>query len=308
MAKDFHKISGQGVKDSQKSSGQVAKDPEKSSDRQTKHFQKSSVQGCKDAQKSFGQLEKISHKSLGKVATDPQKSSGQMAKDYHKSSGQVVKNPQNNSGQVAKDPQKTSGLLAKDSQKSCGQMDKAPQEAQLPTEHSCLKPPVHSKEALPRKTLGIKRPGQPLVIHEPKRVQKVESEPGPLKVTDQPSKVQPKVIETVKPKASDSKDPKPALHEPSEKTKDKGSQQANAEGFLDLKLLRDAQEYDALILSGHRPGDLHKEKVPLPPGEKKLSSPARKPGLKRKAGKSPEESPGKKKREDKGETPRKKKE
>ncbi|XP_056345659.1 AF4/FMR2 family member 1-like [Oenanthe melanoleuca] len=50
----------------------------------------------------------------------------------------------------------------------------------------------------------------------------------------------------------------------------------------------------------------HKEKVPSPPEEKFMTP--RKPELKRKEMKSPEESPRKKKREDKGDTPRKKKE
>ncbi|XP_023804212.1 AF4/FMR2 family member 1-like isoform X2 [Cyanistes caeruleus] len=46
--------------------------------------------------------------------------------------------------------------------------------------------------------------------------------------------------------------------------------------------------------SGHRPWDLHKEKVPLSPGEK-LLSPSRKPDLKRRAMRSSEESPGERK-------------
>lgn len=195
--------------------------------------------------------------------------------------------------------------MAKTSPKSCGQVAKPPLEGHVTTKESFLKRPVHTEGALPRNSVGIKRPGQPLLPGESKRVRKVESEPGPLEVTEQSCKDQPKVIETVKPKATkmterekrltDRKDPKPALHEPSEKPKDKGSHQANAKGFLDPRPLGDAQECDAPIPSGRRPGDLHKDKVPLPPGEKKLFSPARKPDLKRRAMESPEESPGKKK-------------
>lgn len=206
---------------------------------------------------------------------------------------------------MGKEFQKSFGQVAKTSPKSCGQVAKAPLEGHVTSKQSFLKRPVHTEGALPRKTVGIKRPDQPLVPDESKRVRKVESEPGPLEVTEQPCKDQPRVLETVKPKATkrterqkrptDRKDLKPAPHELSEKPKDKGSQQANAKGFLEPRPLGAGQECDALIPSGHRPGDLHKEKVPLPPGEKKLFSPARKLDWKRKAMKSPEEPPGKKK-------------
>ncbi|XP_066041117.1 uncharacterized protein [Chamaea fasciata] len=206
-----------------------------------------------------------------------------------------------------KEPDKNCGQMASHSRKSYGQVAKDPWEAHLPTKHSWLKPLVLPKEAVPRNTVGIKRPGEPLEHNEPKRVRKVESEPGPLQVTAQFCKDQLKV-KAGKPKATESKGLKLAPHEPSGTRKDKGSHQANAKGFVDPKLLGHAQQRDTLIPSGHRPGDPHKEKVPLPPGEKKWFLPARKADLKRKAVRSPEESPGKKKREDKGDTPRKKKE
>ncbi|KAM7020834.1 uncharacterized protein M8220_017294 isoform 1-T4 [Acridotheres tristis] len=282
-AKDFHKSSGQAVKDSQKSWSQVAKHFPKSSGKVAKEFHTCSVQGAKASEKSFGQEHETSHKSCGPVAKDPQKSSGQ----------------------VAKDGPKSSGSLGKDSQKSSGQVDQAPQRAHLQTKQSCLHPAGLTKEPLPKESVGTKRPGEPLEHNKPKRVRKEESEPGPGEVTDQPCKDQLEVKE--KPK-TDSEDPKLALHKPSEEREHKGCPQANTKGVLEPELLGDAQEGDALIPNGHRTGDLHKEKVPSPPGEKKLFLPARKPDLKRKEMRNPEESPRKKKREDKGDTPRKKKE
>ncbi|XP_068044207.1 AF4/FMR2 family member 1-like [Anomalospiza imberbis] len=222
------------------------------------------------------------------------KSCGQVAMDFHKTFSQV-----------AEDTHKTSGQMTEHFHKTSGQVTKAPQESHGMSTPSSLKPLGHTKEALPRKIVGIKRPSEPLEHDKSKKVLKLESEPGPLEVTDQSCKDQPKVKKTVKPKATDKKGLKPALHKASEKRK--GSHQVNTKGFLEPSLLRHAQEYDAFMPSGHRPGDLHKGKVPLPPGEKKLFSPAREADVKRKAMRSPEESP-KKKREDKGDTPRKKKE
>ncbi|NXC01482.1 AFF1 protein, partial [Orthonyx spaldingii] len=239
------------------------------------------------------------------------------------------------------------------------QVARTPQEAPLPTKRSCQKPPAHAEEPSPRQTVGIKRPSKPLVNEGPKRGLKVESDPGPLEVTAQSSKDKPRVKKTVKKKSTDKKDLKPGLQGPSEKKKDKGSHRANAKPFLDSKLMGDAQARDALSplpqsqgttpirTSSHRPQDLHKEKLPLPLGEKLLSpvrdpptpeclvvkinlchlekvpQPPRKDGhqrkaetkdlpgarkqdLKRKAMDTPEESLGKKKREEKEETDRKK--
>ncbi|NXB95311.1 AFF1 protein, partial [Vidua chalybeata] len=168
------------------------------------------------------------------------------------------------------------------------QVARAPQEAPLPTKGSCQKPPAHAEEPSARQTVGIKRPGKPLVHEGPKRVPKVESEPGPLEVTDQSFRDKPKVKKTVKTKSGDKKDLKPGLQEPSEKKKDKGSHQANTKPFLEPRLMGDAQAHDALSplpqgqgtapirTSSHRPQDLHKEKLPLPLREK-LLSPVRDP-------------------------------
>ncbi|XP_053796106.1 AF4/FMR2 family member 1 isoform X3 [Vidua chalybeata] len=168
------------------------------------------------------------------------------------------------------------------------QVARAPQEAPLPTKGSCQKPPAHAEEPSARQTVGIKRPGKPLVHEGPKRVPKVESEPGPLEVTDQSFRDKPKVKKTVKTKSGDKKDLKPGLQEPSEKKKDKGSHQANTKPFLEPRLMGDAQARDALSplpqgqgtapirTSSHRPQDLHKEKLPLPLREK-LLSPVRDP-------------------------------
>ncbi|NXB27796.1 AFF1 protein, partial [Eulacestoma nigropectus] len=168
------------------------------------------------------------------------------------------------------------------------QVARAPQEAPLPTKRSCQKPPAHAEEPSPRQTVGIKRPSKPLVHEGPKRGLKVESEPGPLEATDQSCRDKPKVKKTVKKKSTDRKDLKPGLQELSEKKKDKGSRQANAKPFLDPRLMGDAQARGAfsplppgpgttpIRTSSHRPQDLHKEKLPLPLGEK-LLSPVRDP-------------------------------
>ncbi|NWS26957.1 AFF1 protein, partial [Polioptila caerulea] len=168
------------------------------------------------------------------------------------------------------------------------QVARAPQEAPLPTKRSCQKPPAHAEEPSPRQTVGIKGPSKALVHEGPKRGLKVESEPGPLEVTDQSFRDKPKVKKTVKTKSSDRKDLKPGLQEPSVKKKDKGSHQANAKPFLDSGLMGGAQAHDALSplpqgqgttpirTSSHKPQDLHKEKLPLPLGEK-LLSPVRDP-------------------------------
>ncbi|NWW80750.1 AFF1 protein, partial [Climacteris rufus] len=235
----------------------------------------------------------------------------------------------------------------------------APQEAPLPTKHSCQKPPENAEEPSPRQTVGIKKPSKPLVHEGPKRGLKVESDPVPLEFREQSSRDKPKGKKTVKPKSTGRKDLKPALHEPSEKKKNKGSHQANAKPVLDPRLMGGDQARDALSplplgqgttpirTSSNRPQDLHKEKLPVPLREKLLSPvrdpptrkslmvkinlchlekvpqppqkdghqrkaetkdlpSARKQGLKRKAKDTPEECPGKKKKEQKEETDRKK--
>ncbi|XP_032915750.1 AF4/FMR2 family member 1 isoform X2 [Catharus ustulatus] len=168
------------------------------------------------------------------------------------------------------------------------QVARAPQEAPLPTKRSCQKPPAHAGEPSARQTVGIKGPSKPLLHEGPKRGLKVESEPGPLEVTDQSFRDKPKVKKPAKTKSSDRKDLKPGLQEPSEKKKDKGSHQANAKPFLNSRLMGDAQARDALSplpqgqgttpirTSSHRPQDWPKEKLPLPLGEK-LLSPVRDP-------------------------------
>ncbi|NXC26613.1 AFF1 protein, partial [Campylorhamphus procurvoides] len=163
------------------------------------------------------------------------------------------------------------------------QMARAPQDAHLPTKRSCQKPPVCTEEPSTRQTVGNKGPSKPLVHEGSKRGLKVESDPGPLEVRDQSSKDKPKVKKIAKPKSTERKDLKSALQEPFEKRKHKSSHQANAKPFSDPKLMGDAQAHDAfspfpqgqsttpIRTSSHRPQDLHKEKLPLPLGEKLLS-------------------------------------
>ncbi|RMC13640.1 hypothetical protein DUI87_08717 [Hirundo rustica rustica] len=293
-AHDFSKSCGQETKNPHKNFGQGSKDFHKSSGQETKDFHKSSGKVVRDSQESSRQVAKYPEMSSGQVTQQFRKSPGHVAKEIHKINGKKGNNFHKSCGQVSKDSDK-SFCQVKDSQKSGGQMSKAPQDAHLQSKQSCLKPPVLTKEAVPRNTAGIKRPGEPLVHSESKRVWNVEINPGPWQVTDQSCKDQLKDKKTPMPKATASADLKLALHEPSEKTKDKGSHQANARGFLDPRLPGDAQRRDTLIPSGHRPGDVHQEKVPLPPEEEKLFLAAVKPDLKRKAMRSPEESPGKKK-------------
>ncbi|NXQ62452.1 AFF1 protein, partial [Anthoscopus minutus] len=166
------------------------------------------------------------------------------------------------------------------------QVARAPQEVPFPTKRSCQK--SLAKEPSPRQTVGIKRPSKTLVHEGPKRGLKVESEPGPSEVTDQSFRDKPKVKKTVKTKSNDRKDLKPGLQETSEKKKDKSSHQANTKPFLDSRFMGDAQAHDALSAlpqgqgktsirtNCRRPQDLHKEKLPLPLGEK-LLSPVRDP-------------------------------
>ncbi|KAL2304749.1 hypothetical protein Nmel_006703 [Mimus melanotis] len=302
-AKDLHESPGQVTKDSHESSGQITKDFHKNPGQVTEDLQKSSGQAVKDSLKSWNQFAERFRKSSGKVAKEfhtssvqsakvSEKSFGQGPETSHKSCGQVAKGPQKSWGQVAKNGHKSSGSLGKDSQKSSVQVDQAPLQAYLQTEQSCLEPPRLTKEPLPKECVGTKRHGEPLEHDKSKRVRKGESEPGPGEVTDQSCKDQLRVKE--KPKI-DTEDPKLALLELSEEREHKGSPQSNSKGFLGPELLGDAQEGDAFIPNGHSTGDLHKEKVPSPPGEKKLFLPARKPDLKRKEMTSPEEPPRKKK-------------
>ncbi|NXP70652.1 AFF1 protein, partial [Ramphastos sulfuratus] len=183
--------------------------------------------------------------------------------------------------------------------KGCSRATRAPRDAPLPTKRSCQESPGHAEEPSPRHTVGTKRPSKALVHEEPKGGLKVESDPGPFEVRDQPCRDKPKVKTKVKAKSRDRKDPKAALPEPPEKRKHKSSHQAGAKPFVDPKPMRDfsfgsAQEHLTLSplpqgqgttptrTSGHRPpavarGDCHKEKLPLPGQENKLGSPARDP-------------------------------
>ncbi|XP_037991586.1 AF4/FMR2 family member 1-like [Motacilla alba alba] len=327
VATDFHKAFAQVAKDTHKTSGQVTRAPQESHVMSTNNSLKPLVR-TKEAlpRKTVGikrpskPLVHDKYKKVLKLESElgPLEVRDQSSKDKLKIQEAENTKPAFRNGlklgeqepfekRKHKDPDKSCAHVPKAPDQSCGQVAKAPHKSDVMSKHSFLKPPVHTKEALPKNTLGIKRPSMSCVHNESKRVWKAESEPGLLQVTDQSCKDQPKVKQTMKPKATNKKDLKPALHKPSEKGKDKSSHQANAKGFLEPRLLRHAQECDALIPSGHRPGDMHKEKVTLPPGDK-LFLPAREADLKRKAVRSPEESPGKKKREDKGDTPRKKKE
>ncbi|XP_071411846.1 AF4/FMR2 family member 1 isoform X2 [Pithys albifrons albifrons] len=168
------------------------------------------------------------------------------------------------------------------------QMARASQDIHLPTKRNCQKPPVCTEEPSTRQTVGSKRPSKPLVHEGSRRGLKVESDSGPLEGRDQSSKDKPKVKKVAKPKSTERQDTKSALQEPFEKRKHKSSHQANTKPFLDPKLIGDAQGHDALSplpqgqsttpirTSSHRPQDLHKEKLPLPLGEK-LLSPVRDP-------------------------------
>ncbi|XP_050829701.1 AF4/FMR2 family member 1 isoform X1 [Serinus canaria] len=327
VAKDTHKISGQMTKHFHKTSGQVTKAPQESHVMSTHSSLKPVVHTKEPLPRKTVGIKRPSKplvhdksKNVLNLESEPGVLEVRDHSFKDKLKVQEAENPKpafRNGLKLGvqkhfekrkhKDPNMSCAHVPKAPDQSCVQVAKATHESDVTSKHSFLKPPVHTKEALPKNTLGIKKPSMSWVHDESKRVWKAEREPGLIQVTDQSCKDQPKVKKTIKPKATDKKDLKLALHKPSEKRKDKASHQVNAKGFLEPRLLRHAQEYDAFVPCGHRPGDLHKEKVPLPPGDKKLFLTSREADLKRKAMRSPEESPGKKKREDKGDTPRKKK-
>ncbi|XP_063014154.1 AF4/FMR2 family member 1-like [Melospiza melodia melodia] len=328
-AKDTHKISGQMTKHFHKTSGQVAKAPQKSHVMSTHSSLKPPVHTKEPSRvsKIVGvkrPREPLVHDKSRKVLKLDSKPGPSEVRDHSSKDKLKVQEAENpkpafRSGLTLgvqkhfekrkhQDPDKSCARVPKAPDQSWSQVAKTPHESDVRSKHGFLKPPVRTKEALLRNTLDIKRPSMSWVHNQSKRVWKTEREPGLLQATDQSCKDQPKVKKTMKPKATNKEDLKLTLQKLSEKRKDKGSHQANAKGFLEPRLQRHAQECDALIPSGHRPKDLHKGKVPRPPGDKRLFSPAREAGLKRKAMMSPEEFPGKKKREDKGDTPRKKKE
>ncbi|XP_077033036.1 uncharacterized protein LOC129121064 [Agelaius phoeniceus] len=337
VATDFYKTFAQVAKDTHKISGQMTKHFHKTSGQVTKALQESHVTSTQSSLKPLGHTKEalwaskvvgIKRPSKPLVDEKPRKvlklerEPGPLEVRHHSSKDKLKVQERENTKPTFrndlkrgvqkhfekrnhKDPDKSCAQVPKAPDRSCSQVAKAPRESDVTSKRSFLKPPVHTKEALLKNTLGIKRPSMSWVHDESKRVWKAGREPGLLQGTDQSRKDQPNVKETMKPKATNKKDLKPTLQKPSEK---KVSHQANAKGFLEPRLLRHAQECDAPMPSGHRPKDLCMEKVPLPPGDKKLFLPAREADLKRKAMRSPEESPRKKKREDKGDTPRKKKE
>ncbi|KFW09355.1 AF4/FMR2 family member 1, partial [Eurypyga helias] len=177
--------------------------------------------------------------------------------------------------------------------KSSGQAAGASQDAHLPTERSSQKSPVHTEEPSPRQTVGIKRPTKAPVHRGPKGGLKVENDPAPVEVRGQSSSDRPKTKTKGKPEFSDREDLKLPLQEPPKKKKHKSSHQADAKPFLDPRLTTDillgnGQEHPSLSplpqdqgttptrTSGQRPDvvareDFHKEKLPLPTREKKLS-------------------------------------
>ncbi|NXJ83609.1 AFF1 protein, partial [Trogon melanurus] len=180
--------------------------------------------------------------------------------------------------------------------KSSSPAARAPQDAHLPTKRHSQKSPVRAQEPSPRQTVGSKRPGKVSVHEGPRRSLELESsDPGPFKVRDRSSRDKPKVKTKGKPKSSVREGPKPALQEPSEKKKHKGSHQSSAKPVSDPKLVRDvlpgsSQEPLALSplpqgqgtsptrTSGHKPvfmatEDFQEEKLPLPVVEEKLLSP-----------------------------------
>ncbi|KAM6346717.1 AF4/FMR2 family member 1 isoform 2-T2 [Podargus strigoides] len=181
--------------------------------------------------------------------------------------------------------------------KSSSRVARAPQDAHHPTKHNCQKSPVHAEEPSPRQTVGIKRPRKARVHKGPKGGLKVESEPGPFVVRDQSSGEGLKIKIKLKPKASDREDLKQALQEPPKKRKHKSSHQANTKPLLDPKPTRDVllgSAHEHLTLSPLAQGQgttptsrstdrpaivagevFHKEKLPVPTGEKKLLSPVK---------------------------------
>ncbi|KAM8800927.1 AF4/FMR2 family member 1 isoform 2-T2 [Rhynchonycteris naso] len=106
--------------------------------------------------------------------------------------------------------------------KSSGRAPRVPPEGTHAGKRSCQKSPAQ-QEPLQRQTVGTKQPKKPAKASAPADSQaslQVESEPGlPHGSKDQPSKDKPKVKTKGRPRAGDSREPKPAGPTPSEKKK-----------------------------------------------------------------------------------------
>lgn len=108
--------------------------------------------------------------------------------------------------------------------RSSGKAPRVPPEGSHAGKRSCQKSPAQ-QEPPQRQTVGTKQPKKPVKASAPdSRVSlQVESEPGlPHGSKDQPSKDKPKVKTKGRPRAGDSREPRPAVPTPSEKKKHRG--------------------------------------------------------------------------------------
>lgn len=109
--------------------------------------------------------------------------------------------------------------------KSSGKAQRVPPEGTHAGKRSCQKSPAQ-QEPLQRQTIGTKQPKKPIKASAPvdsRASLQAESEPGlPHSSKDQPSKDKPKVKTKGRPRAGDSREPKPAVPTPSEKKKHRG--------------------------------------------------------------------------------------
>ncbi|XP_016016509.2 AF4/FMR2 family member 1 isoform X2 [Rousettus aegyptiacus] len=189
--------------------------------------------------------------------------------------------------------------------RSSGKSPRVPPEGPQAGKRSCQKSPAQ-QEPLQRQTIGTKQPKKPVKASAPadsRASLQVESEPGlPHSSKDQPSKDKPKVKTKGRPRAGDSREPKPVAPTPSERKKHRGGPPAPSKALSGPEPTKDnvedrSPEHLALVpltqsqgpphgggsggrTSGCRRAvvvqeDRRKDKLPVPLRDTKLLSPLR---------------------------------
>lgn len=189
--------------------------------------------------------------------------------------------------------------------RSSSKSPRVPPEGPQAGKRSCQKSPAQ-QEPLQRQTIGTKQPKKPVKASAPadsRASLQVESEPGlPHSSKDQPSKDKPKVKTKGRPRAGDSREPKPVAPTPSERKKHRGGPPAPSKALSGPEPTKDnvedrSPEHLALVpltqsqgpphgggsggrTSGCRRAvvvqeDRRKDKLPVPLRDTKLLSPLR---------------------------------
>lgn len=186
--------------------------------------------------------------------------------------------------------------------KSSGRAPRVPPEGSHSGKRSCQKSPAQQEPQ--RQTVGTKQPKKPVKASAPvdsRATLQVESEPGlPHGSKDQPSKDKPKVKTKGRPRAGDSREPKPAVPAAGEKKKHRGGPPAPAKALAGPEPTKDSvedrsPEHLALVPLTHSQGPKHdgggrtsgcrravvvqddhgKDRLPVPLRDTKLLSPLR---------------------------------